>query len=256
MLREKVAEAAFVVTISEYNRRMIHEECGPSVRTEVAVIHCGVDLEDYQPNPTRSASAAAGPLRIVCIGTLHEVKGQTYLLEACHRLAERNVPFTCHLIGDGPDRPRLARQAEEGGIGDRVVFRGWLTSDEVRRALREADAVAAPSVLARNGSREGIPVALMEAMASGVAVVASRISESLSWSKTAETARWRSPRTRPSWPRRWRSCNADGALRQRLASAGRVTVEEGFRSSPQCRAAPPALSEEHLRRGAAGDVRG
>ena len=246
MLPEKVAEASFVVTISEYNRQMIQQECGPGVQTEVAVIHCGVDLQDYQPNPAEEDAAA--PLHILCIGTLHEVKGQTYLVEACRQLAERNVPFTCHLIGDGPDRPSLARQAEEAGIGDRVIFRGWLTSAEVRSALREANVVATPSVLARSGSREGIPVALMEAMASGVAVVASRISGIPELVEDGRNGLLAEPKDPASLANALARLQGDPALRRRLALAGRATVEEGFDLRRNAGLLLQRFHEEHLRR--------
>jgi glycosyltransferase involved in cell wall biosynthesis len=113
---------------------------------------------------------------VVCTGTLHEVKGQTFLLEACRILAERGVGFVCSFVGDGPDRRALEEQARQAGIQDRVRFLGRLTRAQITRLLAGADALAAPSVPSRDGRREGIPVAIMEGMASGLPVVASRLS--------------------------------------------------------------------------------
>jgi glycosyltransferase involved in cell wall biosynthesis len=110
------------------------------------------------------------------VGTLHEVKGQAQLIEACRKLSERGVDFVCDLLGDGPDRPALAQLCESAGISDRVRFLGKATRSDVAAAFRRADVVVAASVPTRNGRREGIPVALMEAAASGKAVVASRLS--------------------------------------------------------------------------------
>ena len=75
-----------------------------------------------------------GPLRIVAVGTLHEVKGQVHLIEACRRLAERGVAFTCRFIGDGPDRDALATRVTAAGLDDWVTFAGRMTSDEVAAA--------------------------------------------------------------------------------------------------------------------------
>ena len=177
MLQEKVAEAAFVVTISDYNRDLIAAECGEKYRNKTAVIHCGVDTEVFRPRSTGARrKRIAGPLNILCVGTLHEVKGQTYLLEACRLLADHDVDFVCHFVGDGPDRARLVRRSSEEGLKDRVHFHGQRTRNEIAQLLRNADIVVAPSVPTKDGRREGIPVALMEAMASGVPVVASGIS--------------------------------------------------------------------------------
>jgi glycosyltransferase involved in cell wall biosynthesis len=79
-------------------------------------------------------------------------------------------------VGEGPDRAALARQIKEAGLGDRIELLGARTSLELVELLRAADLVAAPSVPSRDGRREGIPVALMEAMAMGLPVVASRLS--------------------------------------------------------------------------------
>jgi glycosyltransferase involved in cell wall biosynthesis len=112
----------------------------------------------------------------VCVGTLHEVKGQAHLLRACRQLHDADGLGRCTLVGEGPDRAALARLADELGLGERVVFAGACPSDVVAAHLRDADALVAPSVPTRQGKREGIPVVLMEAMATGVPVVASRLS--------------------------------------------------------------------------------
>ena len=175
MLRQKVAEARFVVPISEFNRRVILDACGDEHAAKLAVIHCGIDPEIFRPVPGR-ASEATGPLRLVCVGTLHEVKGQAVLIEACRLLAERGIAFRCDLVGDGPDRDALLRQARAAGLEGRIRFLGALTRAEVAARLRDSDVAVVPSVPTRDGRREGIPVALMEAAATGRPVVASRLS--------------------------------------------------------------------------------
>lgn len=175
MLREKVAEAAFVVTISEYNRRWILAECGEACRDKVLIVPCGVDLRVFQPSQA-SPSRPDRPLAIACVGTLYEVKGQTYLLEACAVLRDRGVPFSCHLVGDGPDRKMLLRQVEKAGLCADVHFHGTLTRPAIATILRRSDVLVTPSVISRDGRREGKPNVLMEAMACGLPVVASRLS--------------------------------------------------------------------------------
>jgi glycosyltransferase involved in cell wall biosynthesis len=173
MLQEKVAGAAFVVPISSYNKELIVEECGEQFRDKIVVIHCGVDTHVFQP-ATRESSF--GPFTILCTGTLHEVKGQTYLVEACRLLKERGISFICNFVGDGPDQQMLAEQIAKAGLGALVHLLGRRTREQIAELLQSADVVVAPSVPTSQGKREGIPVVLMEAMGSGVAVVASGIS--------------------------------------------------------------------------------
>jgi glycosyltransferase involved in cell wall biosynthesis len=110
------------------------------------------------------------------VGTLHEVKGQAHLVEACRLLARQGVEISCRLVGDGPDRRQLERQIADAGLGDRVSLVGGLTRRQVAAELATADVLVAPSVRTKAGKREGIPVALIEAMSSGLPVVASDLS--------------------------------------------------------------------------------
>jgi glycosyltransferase involved in cell wall biosynthesis len=175
MLDRKVAEAAFVATVSHDNRRLILSDCGERFAPKVHVVRAGVDTELFSPPPSAPA-ADAGRLRVVCVGTMHEVKGQTHLVEACRLLVSEGVDVRCRLIGGGPDEPALAAQIARGGLEAHVVLAGPRTGPEVAAELRGADVLVAPSVPTRQGRREGIPVVLMEAMSSGVPVVASAIS--------------------------------------------------------------------------------
>jgi glycosyltransferase involved in cell wall biosynthesis len=174
MLREKVAEARFVVPISEFNRRVILDACGEQHAGKLDVIHCGIDPDVFRP--AAETGPSGGALRLACVGTLHEVKGQHFLVDACRRLAQRGVELRCDFVGDGPDRASLERAARAAGLGERVRFLGSLPREQVAACLREADVAVVPSVPTRDGRREGIPVALMEAAASGKPVVASRLS--------------------------------------------------------------------------------
>ncbi|HZB70571.1 MAG TPA: glycosyltransferase, partial [Acidimicrobiales bacterium] len=172
MLPQKVREAAFAVPISDFNRRVISDECGPGADDKLVVVHCGVDPGLLRPRPPR----AAGPFTIVCVGTLHEVKGQTHLVEACRLLAAEGIDFRCHLVGSGPDEAALRRQVAAGGLEERVLLDGRRTTDEVAELLQRVDVLVAPSVPTSEGKREGIPVVLIEAMSSAVPVIASDLS--------------------------------------------------------------------------------
>lgn len=182
MLLEKVRDARFVVTISEYNRRFILDHVGQSFADKVDVIHCGIEPERYatrddvRVREEKASEDGERLLEIGCIGTLHAVKGQKVLLEACARLAQQGLSWRCHLIGDGPDRRMLEEHARKLDIAERVVFHGSCERERVRELLASLDVAVAPSVPTRDGRREGIPVVLMEAAATGLPLVASRLS--------------------------------------------------------------------------------
>jgi colanic acid/amylovoran biosynthesis glycosyltransferase len=175
MLDRKVAEAAFVATVSHDNRRLILSECGEQFADKVHVVRAGVDTRLFAPADVPPGTDLR-PLAVLCVGTLHEVKGQAHLVEACRLLARQGVDVACRLIGTGPDHAMLARLIREAGLEGRVVLAGPRTRTEIADELRAADVLVAPSVRTRQGRREGIPVVLMEAMSCGLPVVASAIS--------------------------------------------------------------------------------
>jgi glycosyltransferase involved in cell wall biosynthesis len=177
MLLEKVSEAAFVTAISTYNKRMIVSVCDGQFEEKIEVIHCGIDTNVFFPRsePTL-CDRGEGPFQILCIGTLHEVKGQTYLVDACRLLKERGIDFRCHFAGDGPDMAALTKQVNQAGLQEHVKFHGRLTRSGIAKLLGGADVVVTPSVPSSDGRREGIPVVLMEAMGCALPVIASDLS--------------------------------------------------------------------------------
>jgi colanic acid/amylovoran biosynthesis glycosyltransferase len=182
MLCEKVTAARFVVAISEDNRQVIELECPAAPAGRVSVIHCGVDTSVFRPadgastRSSRAAAAGGRQLEILAVGTLHEVKGQSVLVDACRELAARGVAVRARLVGDGPDRPMLTERIAAAGLEGQVQLLGTRTRQEIADLLGSTDVLVAPSVPTQAGKREGIPVVLMEAMSSGVPVVASRLS--------------------------------------------------------------------------------
>jgi colanic acid/amylovoran biosynthesis glycosyltransferase len=167
LLERKAADARFVVAISDYNRRLLLERC-PAVR-RLEVVHCGVDADRHRPGER-------DPNRAVCVASLFQKKGHVHLVDAFALIAGRRPGLRLELVGDGPERERILRRARERGVAERVSLLGARSSEEVRATLAGAGVFALPSIRLASGRMEGIPVALMEAMASGVPVVATRLS--------------------------------------------------------------------------------
>lgn len=230
MLPQKVAEAAFVVAISEENRRVILAECGPGAADTVHVVRCGVDLSVFRPRPRpRAPSAAEGTgLAVVCVGSLHEVKGQRHLVEACRLAREEGHRLHCTLVGDGPDRRALQDEVTAAGLDDVVTFAGRRTGREVVELLGQADVLVAPSVPTARGKREGIPVVLMEAMACGLPVVASDLSGIPELVEHERSGLLVPPGDARALAAALGRLADDPTLRENLGRAGRSRVEEAF----------------------------
>lgn len=172
-LTRKLRDARFVVAVSHYNRDFLAAHCAAPA-TPVHVVRCGIDPAAYPCRPR--GVPRAGPVRALCVASLQEYKGHRLLLEALAQSEPGLDRVRLDIVGEGPLRRRLATLAEGLGIAERVRFHGSLPEHEVTEMLARADLFVLPSVVARDGQMEGLPVALMEAMACGVPVVATRLS--------------------------------------------------------------------------------
>ena len=110
-------------------------------------------------------------VQFLSIGRLVEKKGFQYSIRAVATIRETfpNIEYT--IIGEGPLRRSLESLIDELHVGDCVHLLGWMRQDELVQALTDADILLAPSVTSHNGDQEGIPVALMEALALGLPVI-------------------------------------------------------------------------------------
>jgi glycosyltransferase involved in cell wall biosynthesis len=225
MLREKVLGARFVVTISEFNRRLIERECGAEAAARVHVIRCGVDLAAFAAGQRR---AAAGPPAFVCVAGLRPYKGHAVLLDAVSLLRTRGVDLRVVLVGDGELRGALEDRIAREGLADRVALRGALPHEEIPAALAGATAMVLPSVTARDGQMEGIPVALMEAMAAGVPVISTRLSGIPELVRDGETGLLVPERDAAALADAMARLAADRDLAARLADGGRRLVARDY----------------------------
>jgi colanic acid/amylovoran biosynthesis glycosyltransferase len=172
MLRRKIADARFVITISEFNRVLLEELNDRA--TPIEVIHCGIDIARYTYQPREIP--AEGPVRALCVASLQEYKGHRFLLDALAAGGPNVARIRLDLIGEGPLEDELRHIAHSLGIADRVSFLGARDETYVLQALSDADLFVLPSVVARNGQMEGLPVALMEALACGLPTVSTAVS--------------------------------------------------------------------------------
>jgi colanic acid/amylovoran biosynthesis glycosyltransferase len=226
-LDAKVAEAAFVATVSHDNRRLILKDCGERFAPKVHVVRAGVDTRLFAPR-NGTAPVAERRLTVLCVGTLHEVKGQAHLVDACRLLVAEGVDVGCRLVGSGPDEAALAAQIRRDGLEANVTLVGPRTRPEVAEELRRADVLVTPSVPTRQGRREGIPVVLMEAMSSGIPVVASAISGIPELVEDGVSGLLAPPGDADALAAALRRLADDPELRGRLGAQGRRTVQEGF----------------------------
>jgi glycosyltransferase involved in cell wall biosynthesis len=213
-LAEKIKEAKFVICISSYARSQVMLHAGAQDSSKFIICPLGVETKKYMgsadgPNPIPE---------VLCVGRLVAAKGQRILIEAFSRLLESGVRARLKIVGDGPDRRTLEDFASQRGIRSSVVFTGSANEDEVRGYYQQADIFALLSFA------EGVPVVLMEAMASGLPVVTTRITGIPELVREGEDGLLVAPSDVRGAELALRDVIGDQNLRRRLADSGRARV--------------------------------
>lgn len=148
-----------------WQNKLIEMGCPPE---KIHVTRMGIEPEKFNFQPRQ---AFHSPLRIVSVARLTEKKGLDVAVKASAILKQRGGQFQYTIIGNGDQDEMMRDFIAREGMEDCVSMPGFKPQDEIRRALSEADIFLLPSKTAADGDMEGIPVALMEAMAVGLPVV-------------------------------------------------------------------------------------
>lgn len=167
-LDAKLENCDFCLTVSEYNRRYILERYPEAGAEKVVVARLGVDGSERARLPVRRTKTGES-FQILAVGRLHAVKDHAFLVRACARLHDLDVPFECSIAGDGPERRNLERLIRECCLGEWVSLLGSVAREQMNSHYDRADVVVLTS------RSEGIPLVLMEAMARGRVVLAPAI---------------------------------------------------------------------------------
>ncbi len=223
LLRRRLFErSALFLAVSDAVRERAIRLGYPAERT--AILHNGIDIDYFTP-----PAQAPEPGLILHVGRLVEKKGTELLLEAI-----RDIPdATLVVIGDGPEKRPLEDCAGRLGIGERVSFLGEQPRGEVRRWMRRAWRLAAPSLTARDGDSEGLPTVVCEAAATRLPVVASTHSGLSEAVADGESGLLVPEGDAPALASAIAGLLGDPVLRERLASGARRLAEQRFSRSRQ-----------------------
>jgi glycosyltransferase involved in cell wall biosynthesis len=172
LLKEKVRQARFVVTVCDHNRRVLTTLCGQKVARKIIRIYNGIDIAQFRPDP----SVARQPGLILAVGRLVVKKGFRDLVRACRFLQDNGTSFKCLIVGEGEERDCLNQQISALGLKDRVTLLGPQTQEHVLKLMREATVLVLPCVVSPSGNQDGLPSVLIEALAVGLPAISTTLS--------------------------------------------------------------------------------
>ena len=221
-LDEKIARAAFVSCISHFCRSQGMIYGAPQNWAKMHIVHCGVTPANYGIEESSVSNPNGAPVRLIFVGRLAAVKGVPIVLEAVRRLKNNKQPVILTLVGDGAERQWIEGRIRDLGIEENVEITGYQSQGEVARHLAHSDIFVLPSFA------EGVPVVLMEAMATGLPVVTTRIAGIPELVEDGKNGFVVPPGDAVSLADRITDLIGSKDLRTRMGSEGRAKVERFF----------------------------
>jgi glycosyltransferase involved in cell wall biosynthesis len=215
-LPEKITRAKFVVAITHFCRAQLMLFSDPQHWSKIAIVHCGIDPAAYRRDPGGSGK------RMAFVGRLDPVKGALLLVEAMAEVLKSHPDATLTLAGDGPARAPAEARAAALGIAGAVRFAGFMTQGQVADLLANSDMLVLPSFA------EGLPVVYMEALASRIPVVASRVAGVQELVEDGVTGFTVPPGDVPTLVDRILRLMDNPGTATAMGEAGRKAVETGF----------------------------
>ncbi len=172
LLREKLHNAKFVVTVTNYNRQFLSGHNPDLEKDKIKVIYNGVKIDKLKPpsDIKREHNVILG------VGRLVPKKGFDTLLNACRLLKDNGVSFKCLIAGDGSEVESLYSLQRELELDDTVEFLGPKTQDEIINLMYRATLMCLPCTVAEDGNQDALPTVLLEALACGLPVISTNIS--------------------------------------------------------------------------------
>ncbi|NEO74702.1 glycosyltransferase family 4 protein, partial [Moorena sp. SIO3H5] len=163
-LDEKIKRALFVCCISNFARSQGMIFANPEKWQQMHIVHCGIDPSLFKPVTHKGEGK-----RLLFIGRLAAAKGLPILLESLVTLQKKYPNILLTVIGDGPERKQLEAKTIQLGLSGNVDYVGAKSQTQVREYLQQTD------IFVMSSFAEGVPVVLMEAMETGIPVVATQI---------------------------------------------------------------------------------
>jgi colanic acid/amylovoran biosynthesis glycosyltransferase len=166
-----LGQCAFIVTVSHYNREAILKMAPNLEAARVKVLANGIDVDAFNAKYHEPHK----PFRFAATGRLVEIKGFHVLVEAAGLLAKKRRDFIVQIVGEGPLREHLEKRVAELGLADVFQLLGRKDATFLTDWLPRQDCFALPCVIAKDGNRDGMPLALREGMACGLPALSTQL---------------------------------------------------------------------------------
>lgn len=172
----KISRANFVTVCTQQGLEYLKASLPAKYHHKIHLNYHGIRVVPGLPGcDGKSASKSKRDDTVIAVGRLIPKKGFGNLVRAFNRVVQEKPGCRLAIVGDGPERKRLTGLTEQLNLKNHVEFLGWQDSDATLCLIRQSTVLVAPSLIADDGDRDGIPNVILEAFACGTPVIASRL---------------------------------------------------------------------------------
>jgi colanic acid/amylovoran biosynthesis glycosyltransferase len=157
----------FLPISDKWKEKLIKMGCS---QQKIVVHRMGINTDEFRFFPRVKNKE----IKLLTVGRFVEKKGIEYGIRAVARILKKHLNVEYNIAGDGPLKAQLEKLIEKYEVCNNIKLLGWQTQSEIMKLIQEAHVMIAPSITSSKGDQEGIPVVLMEALATGLPVIASR----------------------------------------------------------------------------------
>lgn len=236
LLGAKIEAAQFVACASYFGRAQAMRVVSPDFWSKIIVVRCALNLNE---TPKRAGRPTDLRPRIITVGRLSSEKAHLGLLKAFSNVLTSGIDAELVIVGDGPERGRIEQTIDALGLRTNVFLKGRLTEETTLIEMTRADILVLPSFM------EGLPVVLMEAMALGLPVIASRVAGIPELVTENEEGLLFCPTDWNDLAEKIVLLIADSKLRDRLGKAGRAKIEMSYEIDHAIEPLVARFSDEH-----------
>lgn len=221
-LARLLKNARFAIGCSEAGCNHMRE-ANPDAANRIHLVHHGLNIARW--NAALAEKHLNASARVIAVGRLTPKKGFIHLVRAISALKRRGVDLPCEIIGEGRERESLEAEAASLGVAGHVCLPGRCEQTEIRARFESAPIFAMPSVILETNNQDGIANALLEAMASGLALVASDIPAFREVVQSGTNGLLVPPGDSDALADALQALAQDSGLRSRLGAAARASIE-------------------------------
>ena len=226
-IKARVISQAHLCTVNSSSTLTAVQRLSPAGR--YVLIPMGVDIGQFNLTGQNRAKEESGKDNILLyIGRLINLKGVNFLIEALPRVLAEYPATKLILVGNGPEKDRLAKLSSDLRIAEAVIFEDYISQEELPERFHQADIFILPSIIDDQGCTEGLGVVLLEAMAAGVPVIGNRVGGIPDIIKDGETGLLARPKDPGDLAEKIICLLREKNLRERLVKNGLDYVKENF----------------------------